>query len=295
MIRKQIHGDDLLYRFFNHVLPSDPELFERIPRLLIISMSVWFPKSVYQEMPILLPWVVRDPTCRGKRSRGRVVETDQWGAPNSDGLLRDDNSLVKGIPRSLLISSNAYSFVNGKNLGNEFVASHIWRKNQSGVLASRLPELNTFVPNLVWLPSQVAKLSDREDGVFQRALKEVSWGIYREIPLSPRTRLIAEKSWGLLPPPDTVRAVIDSEINWFVSTPRFMKTRKSKLSSVIAALDRISDDLSAPLSLQPSRYRAGLPQVDTAKRMKLRADLSLHDQGLTIEVDRNNGLPTARD
>jgi len=288
MGRKEIHGDDLLYRFFNHVLPSEPELFERIPRLLILSMSVWFPKSVYQEMPILLPWVVRDPTCRGKRSKGRVVEPDQWGAPNSSGFLRDDNSLVKGIPRSLSISSSSYSFVNGKSLGSEFVASHIWRQNKSGVLASRLPELNTFVPNLVWLPSQVAKLSDREDGVFQNALKEISWSIYREVPLSSRSRSIADKSWGLLPSPGTVRTLIDSEINWFVSTPRFMKTRKSKLATVISALDRISNGQNAPLSLQPSRYRDALPQVDATKLMKLRADLRLHDQGLTIEVDHGN-------
>jgi len=288
MGRKVIHGDDLLYRFFNKVLPLEPELFERIPRLLLISMSVWFPKSVYQEMPVLLPWVVRDPTCRGKRSKGRVIEPDQWGAPNSVGLLRDDTSLVKGLPRSLVITSSTYSFVNGKNLGSEFVASHIWRENKSGVLASRLPELNTFVPNLVWLPSQVAKLSDREDGVFQGALKELSWSIYRDVPLGPRSRSIAEKSWDLLPSPRTVKTLIDSEINWFVSTSRFLKTRKSKLSSVIAALDQISTGQSSPLSLQPSRYRDGLPRVNAAERMKLRADLSFHDQGLTIEIDHGN-------
>lgn len=168
MARKEIKGDDLLYRFFNEVLPEHPELIEKIPRILILSMSVWFPKSVYKEMPVLLPWVLRDPKCRGTKSKNKVIEPDQWGAPNSDGYLRDDNSLVKGLPKSLAISSERYPFVNGRHLGSEFVASHIWRENLTGTLASRIPILNTFVPNLVWLPSQVAKLSDREVVSFRR-------------------------------------------------------------------------------------------------------------------------------
>lgn len=287
MARREIHGDDLLYRFFNQVLPREPDLFERIPHLLVISMSVWFPKSVYQEMPVLLPWVIRDPTCRGKKERGRLIRPDQWGAPNSDGYMRDDNSMVKGIPRSLAISSTAYPFVNGKHLGGEFVASHIWREIKPGVLASRLPELNTFVPNLVWLPSQVAKLSDREDGPFQTALKEVSWGLFRDAPLKSNATAVAEKSWAMLPKPRPIRSLVDSEFNWFVSTPRFLKTRRSKLTSVIHALELLAAGKSAPRTLRPSRYRDGLSEVSPHKRERLHADLMMHEQGLRIEIDKS--------
>lgn len=287
MREREIHGDDLLYRFFNYVIPKEPELFKHVPHLLVISMSVWFPKSVYQEMPVLLPWVVRDPTCRGKRSRGQIVEPDQWGSPNSDGYLRDDNSLVKGLPRSLSIYSSAYPFINGKRLGSEFVASHIWRNNRTGVLASRLPELNTFIPNLVWLPSQVAKLSDREDGSFQTALKEVSWSIFRSVPLDSQAQDIAEKSWALLTPPGKFRPLLDSEINWFVSNLRFIKTRKAKLAAVIRALEQVRKGEAAPRTLQPSRYRDGLPGVSVERLGRLQSDLILHDRGLAVELDRS--------
>lgn len=292
MARKEIKGDDLLYRFFNQVLPEHPELIEKIPRMLILSMSIWLPKSVYQEMPVLLPWVLRDTACRGKESKGKVIEPNQWGSPNSDGYLRDDNSLVKGLPKSLAISSGRYPFVNGRRLGNEFVASHIWRENLSGTLASRIPILNTFVPNLVWLPSQVAKLSDREDGPFQTALKEISWAVYRDVSLSDRARVVAERSWSLLPRPTNTPRLLDEELNWFVSTPRFIKTRRAKLARVLEALSQL--DLNRPISdkLAPSRYRKGLPSVSLSSRQRLRRDLEIHSDSdpssrISIEVDRS--------
>ena len=291
MARQEVKGDDLLYRFFNHVIVSEPELFEKIPRLLVLSMGIWFPKSVYKNMPVLLPWVLRDPSCRGKKSKGKVVETDQWGAPNGDGYLRDDNSLVKGIPKSLRIKSESYEYLNGKHLGNEFVAAHIWRENLSGTLASRIPILNTFVPNLVWLPSQVAKLSDRENSKVQNALKEISWSIYRDVALSAETKVIAENSWALLPKPTGVRDVLDKEVSWFIDTNPFMNTRRSKLQNVVVALEKLKNGEQVPLVLKPSRYRDGLSKVSVNKREKLLSDLRLHiqtDAGqdeIAIQVD----------
>jgi len=291
--RREIKGDDLLYRFFNEVLPSHPQLFEKIPRLLVVSMGVWFPKSLYQEMPVLLPWVLRDPECRGRKRKGEVLVPDQWGSPTKQGHLRDDNSLVKGLPKSLRITSKTKSFIHDRHLGNEFVASHIWRENLSGVLASRIPILNTFVPNLVWLPSQVAKLSDREGGPIQTALKEISWSLYRRVPLTEEARQIADRSWALLPEPASLQQVLEDEVNWFVTTPRFISTRKSKLTSVINALERIAVGAELPQTFEPSRYRIGLPQVARAERDRLHADLSLHANGinsrqLVVEVDHKN-------
>lgn len=293
MPRREVKGDDLLYRFFNEVLPLHPQLFEKIPRLLVVSMGVWFPTSLYQEMPVLLPWVLRDPECRGKKRNGEVLVPDQWGSPTKQGHLRDDNSLVKGLPRSLRITSKANSFIRDRHLGNEFVASHIWRENLSGVLASRIPMLNTFVPNLVWLPSQVAKLSDRERGPIQTALKEISWNMYRRVPLTEEARQIADRSWALLPEPASSHQVLEDEINWFVTTPRFISTRKSKLVAVIDALERIATGAELPQTLEPSRYRIGLPRVARVERDRLHADLSLHANGifnrqLVVEVDHKD-------
>ncbi len=179
MPQKTVHGDDLLYRFFQDLFATEPELFTVVPRLLVESMAIWLPLDVYEGFPVLLPWVVRDPHCRGNTKKG---VPDQWGSPNRDGYLRDDNSLVKALPRSLAVRGPKGSHIHGARMGTEFVASHVWRKVNAIDLASRIPLLNTFVPNLVWLPSQVAKLSDVEGGIVQQTLQAMSRAIYGTAP-----------------------------------------------------------------------------------------------------------------
>ena len=43
--------------------------------------------------------------------------------------------------------------------------------------------LNSFVPNLVWLPVQISKLTDREGSYAQRFLQAISCQIYKNISL----------------------------------------------------------------------------------------------------------------
>src|ERR1019366_7004889 len=89
---KVVHGDDLLYRFFEDALKSRPELFATIPQLLITTMGLWLPLDAYERWPVLLPWVVRDAKCRGNPRKGVLEE---WSSPDAQGYLRDDNSLIK--------------------------------------------------------------------------------------------------------------------------------------------------------------------------------------------------------
>ena len=81
---------------------------------MVCAMGVWLPLDVYERFPILLPWVVRDPTCRGHKSKGIP---DQWGSPNELGFLRDDNSLIKSLPRSLPIQSESSADLDGARMG----------------------------------------------------------------------------------------------------------------------------------------------------------------------------------
>jgi hypothetical protein len=105
-----IHGDDLLYRFFQEALRSNPELFAAVPQLLITTMALWLPLDTYERWPVLLPWVVRDPKCRGNPRRGIP---DQWSSPDRSGYLRDDNSLIKALPRALTVKGPKESHVHG--------------------------------------------------------------------------------------------------------------------------------------------------------------------------------------
>lgn len=55
--------------------------------------------------------------------------------------------------------SKAASANTTARIGNGFVASHVWRKLTNNGSASQHPLTYSFIPNLVWLPTQVAKLT----------------------------------------------------------------------------------------------------------------------------------------
>lgn len=166
---KSVDGSNILYHFLQKDLyQNDSWFFQMLAAKLVTSLAIWFRPSFYQEFPLLRPYAVRDATCR-KRNNPQKIE--QWGCPNEKGYFRDDNSLLKNIPSSLKITSPLKDLYNGKTMGNGFVASHIWREvdpsQSSDSYAARDPWTYSFVPNLVWLPEQVSKLTDREGSFSQ--------------------------------------------------------------------------------------------------------------------------------
>ena len=269
--KRIIHGDDLLYRFFQDALRSNPELFAAVPQLLITTMGLFLPLDVYKRWPVLLPWVVRDPRCRGNPRKGIP---DEWSSPNKDGFLRDDNSLIKGLPRALTVRGPKGSHIHGARMGSEFVASHVWRVVKHDELASRVPLLNSFVPNLVWLPGQVAKLTDREGGIVQQTLQAMAYEIYRRAPVSPHLQEIVEEAWALLPEPTLKPQPFRLEdLNWFEPSDGFYRTRSRRLASVIEALEAIEQGLPVRERVVTTRYAKGLPRVSPAALSELKAFL----------------------
>ena len=263
--QRGVHGDDLLYRFFNDLFLEDSELAEQLPVRMIASMGIWLPLEIYYEWPVMLPWVVRDATCRGNLKR---QIPDQWGAPDEYGFLRDDNSLIKGLTRSLSVRTPIRGGLHGARMGTEFVASHIWRVIDHAGLASRHPLLNSFVPNLVWLPSQVSKLSDRESGPVQLALQSISWQIYRHAPVAAHLLEVVKEAWTLVPEP---KQSVDHmpDLNWFEPTDRFRSTRRARLDTVLEALQRLDRGQSLEQKVITTRYGDGLPHVSESARSEL--------------------------
>lgn len=270
---KPLNGDDLIYRFLQNLLETDSDVAEAVTDLVVRSTSVWFPTHVYAELPVLLPWVVRDPSCRPKMVSG-VKTPDEWGAPNEQGYFRDDNSLIKGIPRSLKISGHR-THLDGGKLGNGWVACHIWRHVNHVELASRHPLLNSFVPNLVWLPRQIAKLSDREGSQVQTALKRASWGIYRHIDVRSELEDVANEAWALIPEPAGWKPVNLDELHVFECGDKFLKSRREPLIQVKTFLDALLTNSPVPKAARISgRYRSGLPKVDAKALQALHAELT---------------------
>ena len=178
-----VNGENIIYHYIQKTLLTDSEnddFNKELVERLIIDLSIWIPKGVYQQIPILLPFVIRDASCRKKRPE---TGKHEWGFANSEGYLRDDNSLIKGIIKPLLVDGRKVKEYNNKKLGKGFVASHIWRElqNDETSLASTLPMTNSFIPNLVWLPKQISKLTDREGSYAPKILKTLSYKIYSAV------------------------------------------------------------------------------------------------------------------
>jgi hypothetical protein len=272
MRRKIVHGDDLLYRFFQSL--DSPE-FAAIAQRLIATMAIWLPLETYKLWPVLLPWVVRDPTCRGKKTNGTP---DNWSSPNSLGYLMDDNSLIKGLPRALSVRGPKGSRLHGSRMGNDFTAAHVWMFTKNKKRTTYDPHLNSFVPNLVWLPRQVAKLTDIEGSTVQRTVQAMAYQIYRKQPVRANLTDVAEQAWALLP-----QAAIElkdfalEDLNWFEPTEGFYRTRSARLSTVLTALTRIETGLPVDGPVVSGRYAAGLPTVSAAARSHLKAFLEKFD------------------
>jgi hypothetical protein len=250
-----VHGDDLLYRFFRDLFDRDPDRAQELARELLEATAIWLPLELYRDSPILLPWVVRDPACRGNRSK---EIPDQWSSPDEAGYLRDDNSMIKSIPRSLAVKGPSGSHLLGARMGTEFVASHIWRVVDHEKLASRLPLLNSFVPNLVWLPSQIAKLSDQEGAPLQLTLQSMAYGLYRHAGVRSRLQPISEEAWALIPTPSGTVDSDAAKLNWFEATDRFRSVRASRLKTVTSAFEALVRGDIPSGKVVTTRYTLGI-------------------------------------
>jgi len=277
---KLLNGDNLLYRLFQKLLASeDHKIRSALAGEMIQGMTIWLPTELYQKCPVILPWVVRNPKCRPHKLKGKQYP-DRWGAPDELGYQMDDNTLIKGIPKSLPIAGPEDSPLVGKKMGNDFVASHIWREIDGlDVLASRHPELNSFAPNLVWLPSQISKLSDREGQIIQDLLKLASWKIYRGVKIDPRYSDSVEAIWKYL---EKDIENISEKYRFDVKIAHYFLPKDEKfvlrrIETARKALDFISScesGMPKPPESTTSRYAEGLPKVSKATLSKLKNQVS---------------------
>lgn len=269
-----VDGNHLLYRLFTLLLETKDEIAQQIAMKIIIEMSIWLPLELYKECPVMLPWAVRNPDCR-KHTKDGIKYPENWGAPNKNGYQMDDNTLIKGIPRSLKVTGKKLgSSLIGKRIGKSFVASHIWREIENDKnLASRIPELNSFVPNLVWLPTQISKLSDIEDGVIQDMLKHATWEIYRYAPVNPKYKEHTEAIWRKLEPDigkfRSFKKFEPKNLLFFESNEKFVEKRIKITKKALSFIEICCNGSSAPKPKMTGRYAKGLPLVSEANLAKL--------------------------
>lgn len=252
--RKQnkVDGENILYHYIQKNLLSANSISDFQKKLIehfIIDLSIWIPTNLYMINPILLPFVVRDASCRKKNpSTGK----HEWGMANEKGFLRDDNSLLKDIFNTCPIKSPEIKQYNKHLIGKGFVASHIWREiNGTEKLASTLPDTNSFVPNLVWLPKQISKLTDREKSYAQRLLQKLSYEIYRDVNKDEYTNRI----WSFLSKPKITIELDKTKLNFFEISEIWIEKRLKKLNDEFDnILNTINNESLALIKVKCSVY-----------------------------------------
>ena len=271
---RQLDASRLFYHYLQkELLQNDIWLFQMLTARLVAALGIWLDPRIYERLPIVVPYALRDPTSRGNKARGLP---DIWGAPDEGGLFRDDNSLIKGLPRSLPIRAGANQLYRNGRIGRGFVAAHVWRQLKNGGLAARHRLTYSFVPNLVWLPADVAALTDREGSFVQTYVQALSVKIYRHHPVIEPLQEIVSEVWDLLPLPDAIPEQGLPEIvelNFFEPTERWLAGRKGKISLVADALEKVSRAEPLTREVISARYTEGLPAVKQRATRSLAREL----------------------
>lgn len=227
-------------------LPNVDEHEDLIVSLLESTAVAWSLET-YRVLPVLRPYVTRDGSARAPGP------LDQWGTPDARGYFRDDNSMLKGLVRGLVISRGADRL--GKR-GPGWTACHAWRGLPGGSRASSSPWLNSFVPIITWVPTAIAPYTDVEGSRAQSVLKALGES-FRGAPVHPGLTSYAESSWAHLP----ASALAEPELH-FEHSPSFVRRRVVSIRKVAAALDAVATGTAVSGKVLGTRYTLALPSVD---------------------------------
>jgi hypothetical protein len=257
---RRVDGNNVLYHYIQKIiLPRDDEFSRELVRRLILDLSIWFPVELYRAAPVLLPFCVRDSSVKG----------NEWGSPNAEGCLRDNNSILKLLVGNYSIRSPLTKVYARHARGRNFTASHAWRKISiagRSQYATTHPHTYSFVPNLVWLPAQVAKLTDHEGSYAQQLLQAISHRLYRAE--ARRHPFELEAIWDSLPPPELDLELDPDGLSYFEVSPRSVKMRRSSLlreiEVVLRAIETGCADEKSPRSFRYLPALAHIPREQTA-------------------------------
>lgn len=234
------------------------DLFTQLAGALIERLGIWWSSAAYGVMPVMTPWCVRDRSCRYDQG------PESWGAPRDDAFLRDDNSIIKKLPLPVRVSAAPGHPYDGRKPWRGFTACHIWRDLPDGAVAGEDPWLYSFMPNLVWLPSWLAPLTDRHDSHVQHMLKRESYRRFRDAPVGPSVAQYAERGWARLAPPPPGPVFSQGDVPEFRPNRAFFRRRLAYLTKFVEGCDAVVATGHMSKKLICTRYTEGLPALQPA-------------------------------
>lgn len=243
--------------------------FWRVTLHLLQRLSIWWSPDGYALLPTVTPWCIRDRSARWDRG------PESWGAPRKDGYLRDDNSIIKKLPFSLMVTAPAGHVYAGGRAARGFTACHIWRELDDGGIGGTDPWIYSFMANLVWIPTPLNSLTDHHPRV-QALLQATSQAIFCGHE-GATTAAYTDYAWNRLAPPSVPEPVkprldLDS-LAFFEATPAFIRRRLAYLDKFVAGADTVLAGRPLTKKLVSSRYTAGLPLLAPESVQQFRTTL----------------------
>ena len=233
---------------------------EDVVSAAILKHGIWIDPITFQQRPHLVPFAVRDATSRSIASPdGR----ETWGSPTVDGYFRDDNSLIKEWIKSITVRGPNPAF-DGKRAKRGFVACHVWRGEVEGRPLHANPLLNSFVPNLVWLPRDLARMSDQVGSYTQRLLQVIARKLYLDVEFGGRLGEYVRKSWRLLPEPGMRPKFFQAPLNLFAHDAQAFARKEKSLRDVYEGILRIRNGVQVG-KVFSTRYGPGLRELAPKK------------------------------
>ncbi len=272
---RRIDGNNVLYHYLQKIIIAREDDFSReLVRRLILDLSIWFPVELYRVAPVLLPFCVRDSSVKAK----------EWGSANAEGYLRDNNSALKTLVSNYSIQSPRTSVYPRSARGHGFIASHAWRKisiDGGSQYATTHARTYSFIPNLAWLPAQVAKLTDHEGSYAQQVLQAISHRLYRAEACHHPAGLA--DIWESLPAPQLDLPIDLAHLSFFAVSPRSINLRRAILLREIKSVEEtLRSGKAGPVSPRSFRYLASLEKVPSDQTAGLREWLAYYREYLAV-------------
>ena len=83
-----LDGNEVLYPFFKKWIEAEPVAAQGFVKKAIDELGIWMHPRYYHELPIFVPYAVRDPFCLDSSIQGVILDTE----------VKSHGGFVRGCP-----------------------------------------------------------------------------------------------------------------------------------------------------------------------------------------------------
>lgn len=142
---------------------------------LVNNCAIWIQPADFRKLPIVYPHKIRRGEKEQQQTRPQSQSQKQEVKWDKRGFILESNPIASQLQKKNIIGG----FLKGEKIkgSSGYIACHIWYKT------TLAPPLFTYIPNIVWLPRIIARMSDepmeRDSNKLPLILKQFTKCIYQ--------------------------------------------------------------------------------------------------------------------